>query len=213
MARDSGNLQRRIDLPIILARKLRIGPEWWRAKLKTCKSSLPTSHPLLLLVCRVSSQENDGRQVGPQENKTKINASWRISGESIYWANWDWSAVFQLMLRKLLRSEFSAPASENSNSLLLRIEIEKENHLFYGIESWDRQVTCSEKKLHAHATWPFKDGQKKFRRVPQFLVLKILQTKYSLQSSEFLLTKDREIADNVHQGPLSIDFDDEWIRA
>jgi hypothetical protein len=44
---------------------------------------------------------------------------------------------------------------------------------------------------------------------------KILQTKYSLhwQSSEFLLTKDREIADNVHQGPLSIDFDDEWIRA
>ena len=30
---------------------------------------------------------------------------------------------------------------------------------------------------------------------------------------EFLLTKDREIADNVHQGPLSIDFDDEWIRA
>jgi hypothetical protein len=48
-----------------------------------------------------------------------------------------------------------------------------------------------------------------------FLVLKILQTKYSLhwQSSEFLLTKDREIADNVHQGPLSIDFDDEWIRA
>ncbi len=58
--------------------------------------------------------------------------------------------------------------------------------------------------------WP-----KKFRRVPQFLVLKILQTKYSLhwQSSEFLLTKDREIADNVHQGPLSIDFDDEWIRA
>jgi hypothetical protein len=74
-------------------------------------------------------------------------------------------------------------------------------------------VTCSEKKLHAHATWPFKDVQKKFRRVPQFLVLKILQTKYSLQSSEFLLTKDREIADNVHQGPLSIDFDDEWIRA
>jgi hypothetical protein len=42
---------------------------------------------------------------------------------------------------------------------------------------------------------------------------KNLQTKYSLQSSEFLLTKDREIAENVHQGPLSIDFDDEWIRA
>ena len=56
-------------------------------------------------------------------------------------------------------------------------------------------------------------AKKKFRRVPQFLVLKILQTKYSLQSSEFLLTKDREIADNMHQGPLSIDFDDEWIRA
>jgi hypothetical protein len=50
---------------------------------------------------------------------------------------------------------------------------------------------------------------KKFRRVPQFLVLKIIQTKYSLQSSEFLLTKDKEIADNVRQGPLSVDFDDE----
>jgi hypothetical protein len=60
---------------------------------------------------------------------------------------------------------------------------------------------------------PSKMDKKKIRRVPQFLVLKILQTKYSLQSSELLLTKDREIADNVHQGPLSIDFDDEWIRA
>jgi hypothetical protein len=74
-------------------------------------------------------------------------------------------------------------------------------------------VTCSEKKFHAHATWPFKDGRKKFQRVPQFLVLKILQTKHSLRSSEFLLTKDRENADYVHQGPLSIDVDDEWIRA
>ncbi len=46
-------------------------------------------------------------------------------------------------------------------------------------------------------------------RVPQFLFLISVQTKYSLQSSEFLLTKDREIADNVHQGPLSVDFDDE----
>jgi hypothetical protein len=38
-----------------------------------------------------------------------------------------------------------------------------------------------------------------------------VQTKFSLQSSEFLLTKDREIAnhDDVHQGPLSVDFDDE----
>jgi hypothetical protein len=60
---------------------------------------------------------------------------------------------------------------------------------------------------------PSKMAKKKFRRVPQFLVLKILQTKYSLQSSEFLLTKDRELADNVHQGQFSIDFDDEWIRA
>ncbi len=94
-----------------------------------------------------------------------------------------------------------------------RIEVNKENHLFYGIESWDLQVICSEKKLHAHATWPFKDGPKKFRRVPQFLFLIIVQTKYSLQSSDFLLTKDKENADNVHQGPLSVDFDDEWICA
>jgi hypothetical protein len=56
--------------------------------------------------------------------------------------------------------------------------------------------------------WP-----KKIPKGSSILVLKILQTKYSLQSSEFLLTKDREIADNKHQGPLSIDFDDEWIRA
>jgi hypothetical protein len=68
-------------------------------------------------------------------------------------------------------------------------------------------VTCSGKKLHAHATWPFADGPKK---IPKgFLLLIIGQTKYSLQSSEFLLTKDREIPDNVHQGPLSVDFDDE----
>ncbi len=49
---------------------------------------------------------------------------------------------------------------------------------------------------------------KKIRRVPQFFFLISVQTKLSLQSSEFLLTKDREIADNVHQGPLSVDFDD-----
>jgi len=36
-----------------------------------------------------------------------------------------------------------------------------------------------------------------------------VQTKLSLQSSEFLLTKDRGIANDVHQGPLSVDFDDE----
>ena len=117
-------------------------------------------------------------------------------------------------LQHALKSLKRSTCIEKSQSSY-RIELNKENHLFYGIESWDRQETCSEKKVHAHATWLFKDGQKKFRRVPLFLVLKILQTKYSLhwQSSEFLLTKDREIADNVHQGPLSIDFDDEWIRA
>ncbi len=54
---------------------------------------------------------------------------------------------------------------------------------------------------------------KKFRRVPQFLVLIMVQTKYWLQPSEFLPTKDREIAANVHQGSLSVDFDDEWICA
>jgi hypothetical protein len=58
---------------------------------------------------------------------------------------------------------------------------------------------CSEKKLRAHATWPFKDGPNKTRRVPQFFFLKSVQTKLSLQSSEFLLTKDIKIADNVRQ--------------
>jgi hypothetical protein len=56
---------------------------------------------------------------------------------------------------------------------------------------------------------PSKMDPKKFRSVPQFLFLISVQTKHSLQSSEFLLTKDREIADNVHHGPLSVDFDDE----
>jgi hypothetical protein len=42
-----------------------------------------------------------------------------------------------------------------------------------------------------------------------FFFLISVQTKLSFQSSEFLLMKDREIADNVHQGPLSVDFDDE----
>jgi hypothetical protein len=94
-----------------------------------------------------------------------------------------------------------------------RIEMKKENHLFYGIESWDRQVTCSERKMRAHATWPFKDGPKKSEGFLNFFFLISVQTKLSLQSSEFLLTKDREIADNVHQGPLSVNFDDEWFCA
>ena len=51
--------------------------------------------------------------------------------------------------------------------------------------------------------------QKNSEGVPQFIFLISVQTKHSLQSSEFLLAKDREIADNVHQGPLSVDFDDE----
>jgi hypothetical protein len=49
----------------------------------------------------------------------------------------------------------------------------------------------------------------KFQGVPQFLFFISVQTKHSLQSAEFLLTKDRDIADNVHQGPLSVDFGDE----
>ncbi len=32
------------------------------------------------------------------------------------------------------------------------IEMKKENHLFYGIESWDRQLTCSERKLRPQKT-------------------------------------------------------------
>jgi hypothetical protein len=58
-----------------------------------------------------------------------------------------------------------------------------------------------------------KMDKKQFRTVPQFLFSIMVQTKYSLQSSEFLLTKDREIADNVHQGQLSVEFDDERICA
>ncbi len=73
-------------------------------------------------------------------------------------------------LEHALKSLKRSTCIEKSQSSY-RIEVNKENHLFYGIESWDRQVTCSEKKwLHAHATWPFKDGKNKFRRVPQFLV-------------------------------------------
>jgi hypothetical protein len=60
---------------------------------------------------------------------------------------------------------------------------------------------------------PSKMDKKKIPKGYSILVLIFFHTKYSLQSSEFLLTKDREIADNVHQGPLSIDFDDDWIRA
>jgi hypothetical protein len=71
-------------------------------------------------------------------------------------------------------------------------------------------VICSEKNLRAHATWPFKDGPKtNSEGFLNFSFLISVQTKHALQSSEFLLTKDREIADNVHQGPLSVDFDDE----
>ena len=52
------------------------------------------------------------------------------------------------MLRKLLRSEFRAPALESSN----RIEMEKENHLYYGIKPLDWQVSCSARKLRPHET-------------------------------------------------------------
>jgi hypothetical protein len=113
------------------AEQLRIGTERWRAKLKTCKSSLPTSHPLLHSHDQACPVDVDSTMV-PFKFRTK---------------------------------------------------------------------NC------AHAA--FKDGPKKIRWVPQFLFLIMVQTKYSLQSSEYLLTKDRVIADNVNQGPLSVDFDDE----
>jgi hypothetical protein len=41
------------------------------------------------------------------------------------------------------------------------------------------------------------------------VILISVQIKRSLQSSEFLLTKDREITDDVHQGPISVNLDDE----
>jgi hypothetical protein len=64
--------------------------------------------------------------------------------------------------------------------------------------------------LRAHATWPFKDGPKNPKGLGLLIVFSLIsvQTNLSLQSSEFLLRKDREIADNVHHGPLSVDFDD-----
>ena len=35
-----------------------------------------------------------------------------------------------------------------------------------------------------------------------------VQTKFTLQSSEFLLTKENFFSYDVHQGPLSVDLDD-----
>ncbi len=61
------------------------------------------------------------------------------------------------MLRKLLRSEFSAPTSESSN----RNEMKKENHLFCGIESSDRQETCSERKLRPQETKQINASERK----------------------------------------------------
>ncbi len=91
---------------------------------------------------------------------------------------------------------------------------------------WTKRITCSTVLNLETGRWPAqrrncgrmplgpaKMDQNKFRSFPQFLFLISVQTKHSLQSSEFLLTKDREIADNVHQGPISVDFDDEWICA
>jgi hypothetical protein len=56
---------------------------------------------------------------------------------------------------------------------------------------------------------PSKMDQKKSKGFLNFFFLISVQTKLSWQSSELLLTNDKEIADNVHQRPLSIDFDDE----
>jgi hypothetical protein len=50
--------------------------------------------------------------------------------------------------------------------------------------------------LRAHD--PSKMDQKKYDGAPHFFHFNSVQTKLSLQSSEFLLTKDREIADDVH---------------
>ncbi len=97
----------------------------WRAKVKTCTSSRPSLHPFILLAFRESGDSSQERILGPQENKTKINASKRIPGESIYWANWDWSIVFRFRRSKLPRSEIGASTLESSN----RSKIKKENHL------------------------------------------------------------------------------------
>jgi hypothetical protein len=51
-----------------------------KGKVKTCKSSRP-SHPVLLLVFRQSGESSQEKILWPQENKTEINASLRISGE------------------------------------------------------------------------------------------------------------------------------------
>jgi hypothetical protein len=56
---------------------------------------------------------------------------------------------------------------------------------------------------------PSKMDQTKSGGFLNFFFLASVQTKLSLQLSEFLLMKDREIADNVHKGQLSVDFDDE----
>ncbi len=49
-----------------------------------------------------------------------------------------------------------------------RIEMKKENHLFYGIESWERQVTCSE--IARMPLGPSEMDKKTIRRVPQFFL-------------------------------------------
>ena len=74
-------------------------------------------------------------------------------------------------LQHALKSLKRSTCIEKSQSSY-RIELNKENHLFYGIESWDRQETCSEKKVHAHATWPFKDGKKKIPKGSSIFSLK-----------------------------------------
>ena len=59
---------------------------------------------------------------------------------------------------------------------------------------------------HAH------DPSKMDKKIPKgssiFLFLISVQTKFTLQSSEFLLTKENFFSNDVHQGPLSVDLDD-----
>jgi hypothetical protein len=60
---------------------------------------------------------------------------------------------------------------------------------------------------------PSKMDQNKSEGFLIFFFLISVQTKLWLQSLEFVLMKEKEIADNVHQGPLSVDFDNEWFCA
>ncbi len=187
------------------------GPERWRAKLKICKSSLPTSHPLLH-----SHDQACPVDYGPRPLKFRTNDCTSAAQAFCHLAHG--ARILRSQLIILVSAGFQPNATQQDYPLDQH-EL-KSLKVVTGLK-WKKRNTCSTvlnleagrwpaQRLRAHATWPFKDGPKQSEGFLNIFLVISVQTKLSFQSSEFLLTKDREIADNVHCAPRAVKCRFRW---